>query len=34
MGEHVEDACNVIERWAETFGMEMVEDGAWTWKPF
>jgi TolA-binding protein len=34
MREHVEDAGNVIERWAEAFGMEMVEDGAWTWKPF
>jgi hypothetical protein len=34
MAEHVEDAGNVIERWRETFGMEMAEGGGWTWAPF
>jgi hypothetical protein len=34
MEEQVEDANNVIERWTETFDMEMVEGGSWTWKPF
>jgi hypothetical protein len=34
MEEQVEDAGNVIERWAEAFDMEMTEKGSWTWKPF
>jgi hypothetical protein len=33
MEENVEDADNTIERWAETFGMVLTDDG-WTWKLF
>jgi hypothetical protein len=32
--EHAEDYNNNIEAWCEAFGMEMTEDGSWTWKPF
>jgi hypothetical protein len=32
--EHAEDYDNTIERWCEAFGMEMAENGGWTWKPF
>ena len=34
MGEAVEEASHVTERWAEAFGMEMVAAGGWSWKPF
>jgi uncharacterized coiled-coil protein SlyX len=34
MEEHVEDSGNVFERCKETFGMELTDDGCWTWKPF
>jgi chromosome segregation ATPase len=32
--ESIEDADNVLESWTEALGMEMSEDGKWTWKPF
>ena len=32
--ESTDDYTNSIESWCEAFGMEMTEDGAWTWKPF
>jgi hypothetical protein len=32
--EHAEDYDRSIEAWCEAFGMEMNEDGMWTWKPF
>jgi hypothetical protein len=32
--EHADDYANCMESWKESFGMEMTEDGAWTWKPF
>ena len=34
MEENIEDHRNVIERWTETFEMEMTDDGSWTWEPF
>jgi hypothetical protein len=34
MEENVEDSNNVIERWKETFEMEVTESGGWSWKPF
>jgi hypothetical protein len=34
MEEHLEDYRHNVEAWCETFGMEMTEDGAWSWKPF
>lgn len=32
--ESAEDYNNCIESWCEGFQMEMVEGGAWSWKPF
>jgi hypothetical protein len=32
--EHAEDYNACIEQWCETFGMQMADDGAWTWEPF
>jgi hypothetical protein len=32
--EKVEEGDEVIERWCESFGMRMTDDGAWTWEPF
>jgi hypothetical protein len=32
--EHAEDYGNTLERWQEAFGMQMTDDGKWTWKPF
>jgi DNA repair exonuclease SbcCD ATPase subunit len=32
--EQGEDYHSSIESWCEAFGMEMKEDGLWTWKPF
>lgn len=32
--EHTEDYLNCMERWKETFGMTITEDGSWTWEPF
>ena len=32
--EHTEDHLNCMERWKETFGMTITEDGSWTWEPF
>jgi hypothetical protein len=32
--EHAEDYVGCMERWKESFGMEMTKDGAWTWAPF
>jgi hypothetical protein len=32
--EHAEDYDQCIERWCETFGMQMTDDGAWTWGPY
>ena len=32
--EQAEDTDSIFERWKETFGMELTDDGSWTWKPF
>jgi Helix-turn-helix domain of resolvase len=32
--EQGEETDEIFERWKETFGMEVTDDGSWTWKPF
>ena len=32
--EHLDEADSITEGWCETFGMEQIEPGRWTWKPF
>ena len=32
--EHAEDYEATMERWRETFEMELTDKGSWTWKPF
>jgi hypothetical protein len=32
--DHAEDYDSCMERWRETFGMQMTDDGKWTWEPF